>query len=218
MLLSKTSSSFDLSRKQELALQQYTRGEEISVVSSQIWQVYRGVVQLSKVRQDGTEIVLGWITADGAFGNYVDNSLTYRAVALSNVYVKQYFLRDIIKNPLLARQFFAQFSDRLIESQQLLAIVAVKSVEERLKQLLLMLRQKMGQAVIDGVRLQLRFTHQHLAEILNTTRVTITRILGSLQEKGLIYFDRDRHIVIVNSEIASFNEIIAPESYYKRCR
>lgn len=198
MLLSKTSSSFDLSRRRELALQQYAKGDEIPVSNSEIWQVYRGVVQLSKVLEDGTEVVLGWVTADGAFGNYLDDSLAYRAVALSNIYVKQYFSRDVIGNPLLARQFFAQFSDRLIKSQQLLSIVAVKSVEERLKQLLIVLKQQMGQSVDDGVRLQVRFTHQHLAEILNTTRVTVTRILGNLQERGLIYFDRDRHIIITS--------------------
>ena len=207
MLLSKTSSSFDLTRRRELALQQYARGDEISISNSEIWQVYRGVVQLSKVREDGTEVVLGWVTADGAFGNYLDDSLAYRAVALSNVYVKQYFSRDVIGNPLLARQFFAQFSDRLIKSQQLLSIIAVKSVEERIKQLLIMLKQEMGQSVSDGVRLQVRFTHQHLAEILNTTRVTVTRILGNLQGRDLIYFDRDRHIVITSLDRSLANEI-----------
>jgi CRP-like cAMP-binding protein len=35
-----------------------------------------------------------------------------------------------------------------------------------------------------------------LAEAIHTTRVTITRIIGSFQEQDLIYFDRDRHIVI----------------------
>lgn len=191
--------SFNLGRKgRDLPLQQYGRGDEISVADSEIWQVYRGVVQLSKIRSDGTEVVLGWVTANGAFSSCVDDSMMYRAVALSDVYIKRYSFRDVMRNPPLAKQFFAQFSDRLIKSQQLLSIVAVRSVEERLKQLLLMLKQEMGQSIDGGVRLQVRFTHQHLAEAINTTRVTVTRILGSLQDRELIYFDRNRHIVIVS--------------------
>lgn len=197
MLLSQqVNSRFDLRRVKELPLQQYGRGDEISTLNSDIWQVYRGVVQLSKIRSNGTEIVLGWVTANGTFGNNLDRCGLYRAVALSEVYAKRYSSQDIIEHPSLARQFFSQFSDRLIKSQQLLSILAIKSVEKRLEQLLLMLKQEMGQPVTEGVRLQVRFTHQHLAEVLNTTRVTVTRILGSFQNQNLIYFDARRHIVI----------------------
>ena len=198
LLRRKADYSFDLERKQtDLSLKQYGKGDEISVADSEIWQVYRGVVQLSKIRQDGSEVVLGWVTADGTFSSHPDN-LIYRAVALCDVYIKRYSFKDAMRNPPLAKQFIAQFSDRLIKSQQLLSIMAVRSVEERLKRLLLMLQQEMGQSIDGGVRLQVRFTHQHLAEAIDTTRVTVTRILGSLQERELIYFDNDRHIVIVS--------------------
>ena len=47
MLLSQqVNSRFDLSRVKELPLQQYGRGDKISTSDSDIWQVYRGVVQL----------------------------------------------------------------------------------------------------------------------------------------------------------------------------
>ncbi|MBE9043922.1 Crp/Fnr family transcriptional regulator [Pleurocapsales cyanobacterium LEGE 10410] len=203
MLLSQEiNSNLSLKRKErEIPLQQYERGDEISVLDSGVWQVYRGVVQLSKVRQDGTEIILAWITANGVFGNCfessVDNSTVfYRAVALSDVYVRRYCQQDLVNYPLLARQFLAQFSDRLIMSEHLLSIIAIRKVEERLRQFLLMLEREIGQSVADGVRLQVRFTHQHLAEAIHTTRVTVTRILGDFQERGLVYFDDERHIVV----------------------
>ena len=198
MLLSQKTNSSRGRREKELSLQQYQRGDEISVLDSGIWQVYRGVVQLSRVQQNGNEIISGWVTANGVFGNLDDRATLYRAVALGDVYVKRYSSHDLIKHPALARQFLAQFSDRLVKSQQLLAIIATSRVEERLKNLLLMLQQQIGQSVEDGVRLQVRFTHQHLAESIHTTRVTITRILGDFQARGLVYFDRDRHLVIVD--------------------
>jgi len=199
MLLSqKTNSSLER-REQELLLQQYQRGDEISVLDSEIWQVYRGVVQLSRVQRDGSEIISGWITANGVFGNLDDRATLYRAVALGDVYVKRYSAYDVIKHPALARQFLAQYSDRIVKSQQLLAIIAISRVEDRLRNLLSMLKQEIGQSVEGGVRLQVRFTHQHLAESIHTTRVTITRILGDFQARNLIYFDRDRHLIIVDS-------------------
>jgi len=196
MLLSQTSSSSLEKREKELLLQQYYRGNEISLLNSEIWQVYRGVVQLSRVQQDGREVISGWVTANGVFGNVADTSLVDRAVALGDVYAKCYSAQDIVRYPLLARQFVTQFSDRLIKSQQLLTIVARSRVEDRLKDLLSLLKQDIGQSSEYGVRLPVRFTHQHLAEAIHTTRVTITRVIGSFQEQNLIYFDRDRHIVI----------------------
>jgi len=69
MLLSqKTNSSLER-RKKEVILQQYQRGDEISVLDLGIWQVYRGVVQLSRIQQDGNEVISGWISASGVFGN-----------------------------------------------------------------------------------------------------------------------------------------------------
>jgi CRP-like cAMP-binding protein len=196
MLLSQTTSSSLKEREKQLLLQQYCRGEEISLLNSEIWQVYRGVVQLSRVQQDGREVISGWVTANGVFGNVADTSLVDRAVALGDVYAKCYSAHDLVSYPLLGRQFLAQFSDRLIKSQQLLTIVARSRVEDRLRDLLLQLKQEIGQSVEHGVRLPVRFTHQHLAEAIHTTRVTITRIIGSFQEQDLIYFDRNRHIVI----------------------
>ena len=197
MLLSQKTSSL-VRREQELPLQQYQRGDEISVLDSGIWQVYRGVVQLSRVQHDGTEIISGWVTANGVFGDLANTPVLYRAIALGNVYAKRYSTQDVVRYPALARQFMAQFRDRLIKSQQLLTIIALGKVEDRLKHLLSLLREEIGQSVEDGVRLQVRFTHQHLAESIHTTRVTITRILGDFQTEGLVYFDSDRHLVIKN--------------------
>ena len=197
LLGQRLNSNFNFRRKDgDIPLQQYEKGDEIAISDSGVWQVYRGVVQLSRVKQDGGEVVVGWVSANGIFGNCCGISLeAYRAVALCDVYARRYCSTDVIRHPLLARQFLTQYSERLIKSEQLLSIIAVRKVEERLMQLLLMLKKEMGQFVGEDIRLQVRFTHQQLAEAICTTRVTITRILGDFQNRGLICLDRDRHIV-----------------------
>lgn len=57
----------------------------------------------------------------------------------------------------------------------------------------------MSQNVSDGKRLQVRFTHQQLADIICTTRVTVTRVLGDFQNRGWISIDCDRHLIIKRS-------------------
>ncbi len=197
MLLSqKLNSNLNLKKKNNESLQQFEKGDEIIILDSSVWQVYRGVVQLSKVQPDGRETILGWVAANGTFGSLDASSEMYRAVAMSDVYARSYVPQDIINNPLLARQFLAQFSDRLVKSEELLSIIAVKKIEERFTQLLLMLKQDIGQPAENGIRLQVRFTHQQLAEAICTTRVTITRIMGDFQNRNLICVDKDRHIII----------------------
>jgi CRP-like cAMP-binding protein len=55
-----------------------------------------------------------------------------------------------------------------------------------LLRLLSWLAQKFGQEVKTGQLIDLRMTHQDLADMLGSTRVTITRTLSQLEQQGLI--------------------------------
>ncbi len=185
----------------ELLLQFYEKGEEIPLFEPGFWQVVRGVVQLSEISPDGDEIILGWVTANNSFGDFVPERTNYRAQALSNAYLMWWSLGEVAKSPELARIFMSQLSQRLIKAQQLLSITGIRKMRERLWQLLLMLKEEMGQSVSDGTRLTIRFSHQNLAQIICTTRVTVTRILGDFQEQGLISIDSTRHIIIRENQL-----------------
>ncbi len=78
-------------------------------------------------------------------------------------------------------------------------MISQRRVYDRLLQLLLMLKQEVGQVTPDGVRLEVRLTHQQLANLLGTTRVTITRLLGDLRQEGWLSIDRTRHFVIAEA-------------------
>ncbi|MEN9247992.1 MAG: helix-turn-helix domain-containing protein, partial [Gloeomargarita sp. GMQP_bins_69] len=72
-----------------------------------------------------------------------------------------------------------------------------RRVQERLRHLLLLLMQEVGQPVEQGVRLEVRLTHQSLANAIGTSRVTCTRLLGRFQDWGWITWGPDRHLVIL---------------------
>jgi CRP-like cAMP-binding protein len=181
---------------QERRLHFYQKGEEIPLISQGIWQVNRGVVQLGKLDSSGQQTLLGWVQPLNFFGLWLTNIDTYQATALSNVYLKWYALKEIEISFSLSQIFLNQIVMRMRQTESLLAIAGIKRVEDRLIQLLKLLKKDLGEPVSNGTRIIVRLTHENLANLIGTTRVTVTRILGHWQRQGLISFDGDRHLVI----------------------
>jgi CRP-like cAMP-binding protein len=175
----------------------YEKGERIPLVASGLWQVYQGVVQLSRLDATGEdEIVLGWATPETSFGMWLTDIPSYEAEALGDVYLRWFSQAEIESSLSLSRIFIEQLSHRLLEAEELFSIVGMSRVEDRLWQLLLFLKNKIGKPTATGSRLSVRLTHHNLANSICTTRVTVTRILGSFQQRGSIEFDSDRHLII----------------------
>jgi len=176
----------------------YDKGELIPLAQEGIWQVYRGIIQLSQFASSGDEILLGWVYPENFFGLWLTaNQLeNYQARALSDVYLRWYPLVEIESSPTLSQLILGQVIHRMRQSEALLAIAGLKRVDERLQELLKLLAQEMGKSTAAGIRLNVRLTHQMLANAIGTTRVTITRLLGEFQAQGQIRFDGDRHLII----------------------
>ena len=194
--LNSNTSSNTTSQGEQKKWQKYGRGDEIYASDFEIWRVDRGIVQLSRIGADGNESIVGFITTNGAFENSLSgSSVVYRAIALSDVDI-QYYSEQDIADPTLAKSLLVSFSELLSLTQQLSTIMLLKNAEERLRELLLMLKQKMGIPTANGVRLQIRFTPQHLANIICSNRASIAQILADFQRQGLISLDAEQHIVI----------------------
>jgi CRP-like cAMP-binding protein len=82
------------------------------------------------------------------------------------------------------------------QSHALLALMGLRRVEERVRGFLELLSQEYGQPCDQGLRLNLRLTHQEVASALGTTRVTVTRVIGNLREEGWLQIDEQRRLVI----------------------
>lgn len=174
----------------------YEKGEQIPLEVQGVWEVYRGIVQLSTVNPSGDEVLLGWAKPSVLFGTWLTRIEINQAKALSDVYLRQYSLTEIENSPHLAERMLTQVVSRLRQTEALLAIAGIRRVEERLKQLLLLLQEEIGEPVAEGTRLNIRFTHQNLANAINATRVTVTKLLNQFQQSGYITLDSDRHIII----------------------
>ena len=183
-------------KEKKLLLKSYEKGFEIPIFEPGFWQIYQGIIQLSRIDTNGDEIILGWLSTNNYFGTLVTNQTNYRAEALSNTYLTWHPLRELTKSPDLTRILITQLSQHLIKVQQLLNINKLRRVEKRLWQLLLILKEEIGEPVINGTRLRIRFSHKNLANIIHSSRPTITKALINFQKKELIYIDQTHHIII----------------------
>ncbi len=178
--------------------QTYLKGEIIPITPQAIWQVHKGVVKLSTMCEDGSEVLVGLVSSGMVFGANLTALPTYQATALTEVEVLSFSSIDMATAPYLPRSVFTQIIQRLRQTEMLLAILGQRRVSERFCQLLQLMKQEIGQPVELGTRLSVRFTHQDLAEACCTTRVTITRLIGRLQEQGQIKFDAKNHLIIIS--------------------
>lgn len=174
----------------------FLKGEIIPLNPQIIWQVCKGVVKLNTMGENGEEVLVGLAGPSMPFGTDLTSLPTYQATALSEVELVCFSVTDIAASPHLAQSILPQINQRLRQTEALLAISGQRRVKARFLQLLQLLKNEIGQQMDQGTRLSVRFTHQDFADACSTTRVTITRVLGKLQEQGDILIDSKNHIIL----------------------
>lgn len=181
---------------QERPTQVYFKGDLIPLKPEQLLLVRQGLVKLSTMNERGEEMLVGLVGSSMPFGSSLTELPTYQAIALSQkVELVCISLSEITASPKLAIALLPQISQRLRQTESLLAIAGRRQATERLDHLLLFLKEKFGQRVEQGTRLSIRLTHQELADACCTTRVTITRLLGKLQKQRKIVFDSQHRML-----------------------
>jgi CRP-like cAMP-binding protein len=181
----------------------FTSGQGIPLQEQELWVVGRGIVQLNTLHPCGDEVLVGIALPSMPFGLHFTSLDPYLAIALTDVALIRFTIAEVEQSPQLTASIYRHLKRRLQQTETLLSLVSNRRVEERLKQMLLLLQREIGHPVPGGVKIALRLTHQHLANAISSTRVTVTRALGLLQEEGWLWIDRDRHIIVAEPAVAS---------------
>lgn len=178
------------------SLHPLSAGQSIPMAPHEMWVVCRGVVQLGTLYDNGDEALLGLACPSMPFGLPLTLIRPYQAIALTDVDLMRLTLAEVEQSPMLAQSIFRHITRRLQQAEAVLAMIGYRRVEDRLRHLLLLLKQEVGQSVPEGTRLSVRLTHQQLANAIGTTRVTVTRLLNQMRVEGWLQIDRSRHIVL----------------------
>jgi CRP-like cAMP-binding protein len=179
-------------------VESYASGEVIWIEPDKVWVVCRGIVQLGVLHTSGDEVIVGLASPSMPFGGPLSILGAYNARALTAVELLCFSFQEIQESPGIAQELFPHLVRRLRQTEAILAISSHRRIEDRLRHLLLLLKQEIGQPTPAGIRLTIKLTHQQLANAIGTSRVTITRLLGKFRDENLIELDRDRHLVITS--------------------
>ena len=170
---------------QNRKLWSFKRGEAIPMTHEHIWVVYKGVVQLNTLYATGDEGIIGLASPCMPFGLPFTQVDPYEAIALSDVLLMRLHQAEVEQSPRLAQHLFHELTRRIQQTEALLAMSGCRRVKDRLKQLIILLQQELGHVTSDGIQLNVKLTHQQLASMIGSTRVTITRLLNELKEEGI---------------------------------
>jgi CRP-like cAMP-binding protein len=171
-------------------------GSSVPLLRETIWLVVRGMVRLGALTIHGDEMLLGLAGPNEPFGDPLVGVDAFEARTLADSDLLCLSSREIREDPALAVAMLQAVSLRHRQSQALLGLMGLRRVEERVRGFLELLASEYGQPCGEGLRLNVRLTHQEMASALATTRVTVTRVIGSLREEGWLRIDGQRRMVI----------------------
>ena len=174
-------------------IQQFPRRAYLPALNGSLWKINTGAVRSVSWREDGTPISLGIWGPGDIVGQAISTIDPYYLECLTPVEVTLVPLN--IWNP--ESNFLIEHIHQL---ELLLAIRSCKRIEEMVVQLLKLLSDKFGHVGTQGNIINLRLTHQDIADLIGTTRVTVTRILQKLEENGVIERLSIHKIILKDSE------------------
>ncbi len=169
--------------------------------AERVYLIRRGAVRLTRVYESGEEITVALLRENSLFG--VLSLLTgqrsdrfYHAVAFTRVEMVSApagSVRNAIEADSGVGLLLLQgLSSRILQTETMIETLTHRDMSSRLVSFLLVLCRDFGVAGEKGITIDLRLSHQAIAEAIGSTRVTITRLLGDLRTLGLLQIDRKK--------------------------
>ncbi len=169
--------------------------------AEKVYLIRRGAVRLSRVYESGEEITVALLRENSLFG--VLSLLTgnrsdrfYHAVAFTKVDMvtaPAASVRQAIEDDTGVGLLLLQgLSSRILQTETMIETLTHRDMSSRLVSFLLVLCRDFGIPEDKGITIDLKLSHQSIAEAIGSTRVTITRLLGDLRNSGLLKIDRKK--------------------------
>jgi CRP/FNR family cyclic AMP-dependent transcriptional regulator len=169
----------------------------------------KGLVKVCHLTTDGKQSILAFVEAGEVFGEFAIFNGEHR-----DEYVESVEAATVVMVPATA-------IEALMEENSAVAVGVTKMVglrrhriERRLKNLLFLsnrdrlihllldLAEQFGETSDEGVRLRIKLAHQELANLIGSTRETVTILLGQLKVEGLVSIGRRKIVLIEPLKLA----------------
>ncbi|THB75955.1 MAG: Crp/Fnr family transcriptional regulator [Desulfobacteraceae bacterium] len=167
-----------------------------------------GRIKLSKVLEDGTEIMLDIRKAGDFVGeNMFSEEGVYpvSAICLEDTltcgFSRKQFEEMVLQHPKVGLQIIKTLSERISNLTDRVGSLAVANIEDRLYRVLSNVAREHGTQSPKGVVIQFPLTHEDLGFLTGAHRVSITRAMKTLKETGKIILE-GRHLILPTLNIA----------------
>lgn len=160
----------------------YPRGGLIPTTPDQLLQVEEGVVAQLVTHADGAEVLLGLHGPGQLLTPHPSDSCYLHLQAHTDVRLAVFLWHQALQWPDLS----ARLRARLWQQEAWAAMQARPYLDERLLGILTLLAEQFGRPDPHGLIIDVRLTHAKLATAIGATRTTVTRLLGTLRQRGLL--------------------------------
>jgi global nitrogen regulator NtcA len=185
-------------------VEHFERGKTIFFPGDPAERVYfliKGAVKLSRVYEIGEEITVALLRENSVFG--VLSLITgqksdrfYHAVAFTSVELISAPIhqvqRSLQENPQLSSLMLQSLASRILQTEMMIETLAHRDMASRLVSFLLILCRDFGVPNSRGITIDLKLSHQAIAEAIGSTRVTVTRLLGELRQEKMISIEKKK--------------------------
>lgn len=181
----------------------YRKGEMVYLVGDpggKLYVLHTGKVKITRINPSGKEQViriLGPGEFMGELSLFRSSPQTDNAEALEEstmCVMDGAKLKELmLKNPSISLKVMEELSQRLQKAENLIEVISLDSVEQRLAQALLALAG-------DKAEITLKMAKKDFASQMGMSRETLSRKLAAFQEQGLIRLEGQRRIVILDKE------------------
>jgi CRP-like cAMP-binding protein len=152
----------------------------------------KGLVKLVSISEKGLETILQIFKPDDVFGEFLlsADKRRFGAVAMEEAIVtgitREAFTELLASIPTVGLNFIKLLSGRLEKAERELAEFSHSWSYHRLAKILLELSESFGEEIPSGTMINLRMTHEDLANMIGTSRETVTTQLRRFEHMGLV--------------------------------
>ncbi len=184
-----------ITKSSKLKQYQFKRRQLMPLTDMLLWRVDTGIVRSITWDENENIVTLGFWGAGDIVGKPLFPVYPYQIECLTSV--KASILPRGYSYPQEVLIF------QLQKTQELLKIIHSKKIRYRFLRLLKWLGDRFGNQIPDGQLINIRLTHQELAEIIGTSRVTVTRLINQFEEEKIIGWSHSNCLIIRNQKISS---------------
>ena len=170
--------------------------------ANEVFLIKGGRIKLTKVLEDGTELMLDLRKAGDFVGENMfseEGQYPVSAVCLEDTltcgFTRSQFEELVLKHPTVGLQVIKTLSERIAWLTDRVGNLAVANIEDRLYRVLTNVAKEHGAQSPKGVMIQFPLTHEDLSFLTGAHRVTITRAMKALKKAGKIILE-DRRLIL----------------------